>query len=1010
MATVAKLVVQLEAETSALQAGFRNAARYAQDYADLQQRALDNSAIAARAVERLGTLQAAYATASEAVARYAETANGAFRDLETGRFVSSDLVNQLQREAAALEQRVQIQQETVASNTQLAASEREQLAALEQNIAGQTRFNAEQRQLVADLRTQIRTQQDAVTTTTRFGRTLTDADGQLTGLGRRGAQAMFGLGFAVESFANSSEGGFRRGVRAAQSFLLFFGDEGLIAAAAIEVVTVIVDQFRRAEKAVDDATQRMAQSAADALNKADQLQAQAVLREIQFGTPFSVDPKTHDLVANARSQFAQNAFEGSAADLEAHLASVNRQIHDATKAGNVALVGGLTQQANDLEAKLEPIRTRFNTIRNAILNPPDQSRLPAGLPTITITAKGPRGMAADAAHDQAAAIAEIVDRIKLARDGYGDLTAAITAGFAAETRLSDQIAAAHGNIQKTVTLTNQLKSLFDATKFPDVHVPDIKMPEIGVTIDPKQLAANAQQALSSDALLNPLRDAASTYAGLFAQAQLRSEVRVAHGETPLDLDKMFTTYRQNVTQTAGQISDAITHSNLPYGIQVELITEINGLLKQMGIQPKTLTDADQLVSRLQSAASALRGLGDLANALGNSELGNLLNTGANAASNISDALKTHSVGSELGAAASAVALGREIVSALTSNPIQAEHDAVTRGNTEALRELSVKMSGFIPSATNTSVAASDIGAFLQAANAVKRFAANQTHPQHIWEGPAGGGGDLQSQIDAITPFLKGITLDQLASLAKAQNITIYDSHGRLILSALTQLETALQNAATAAFSFTKSFSDQSTLAELRDKLAGKTTAQDDLARNVGLIQQLAPNLIGSTPFDTSTLAGQNAVRASLSELVNNIADGTIASGDFGGFQNLSELTGVIGSVTDSLNSLRTTVDSVTSTMSNVPPGFKIDLARYNATIGLTAPPTVPSITTTAGTTPLSPTTVPTVPVSITHTGDVVVQVPGYDKSPQELAVAIRKEYQAQALSRFGNKARWAETQ
>lgn len=655
----------------------------------------------------------------------------------------------------------------------------------------------------------------------------------------------------------------------------------------------------------------------------------------------------------------------------------------------------------------------------------DMRRKLTALPTVPIVpdirtsiAKGDGG----AAKEAAAGVSLLVERIQKAREtlvstisdggattgaesAYG---AAIGAALDNQTKLTAQIAAAKGHTTEVLRLTKEYDSITKAltVTLPKVALPTIKSPDFFPAIDVKNITAGAVKDLADTGILAPVRAAADQVAAIQARFELTNRIRTAGGQKPLDADAVLKPYLDKALEYANIANRAIFGSDLTDAEKRGQYDELLKLLDRAGIKAKALKQPfDGVVTSIHAAVGALHSLADLATAAGNSSLGNILNTSANLGQNIGSAFEakttSQKITADLGIASSILALGQTLL----NDPTKAERNAVTKANTLALQQVSLKLSGFVTNASNTVAASSALSALFTNQGALAAVARNQTH--------SGGflgkqeQGDLQSQLDALNPILKsaGLSFAQLESITKTYGLELRDKSGRIVVDALSQLRTGLLDAAKAAFSFGSSFADQNTLAELRDKIAGKTTPADDLKRQVALIQSLAPSLLPGT-YDTTSATGQTAIRANLASLVEGIANKTIDPSAFGGFSNLSELTGVVGSVIDALNGMQSSVAGVTQSLVNVAPYFKVDAARYNATL--------PSTLTSAsgfggGLSPLSPSVVPSVTATVTQTfGDIVVS--GTNKDPKQIAVEVRSQLQSMALSRFGTTTRWAETQ
>ena len=298
----------------------------------------------------------------------------------------------------------------------------------------------------------------------------------------------------------------------------------------------------------------------------------------------------------------------------------------------------------------------------------------------------------------------------------------------------------------------------------------------------------------------------------------------------------------------------------------------------------------------------------------------------------------------------AITGGLTILSSVFGSGVNVMRETL-KANTEQMRKLTAGLQNFTVSGSNTASAAAALRDLFTPANAKAQaeIVLHQTGPFS----------DLQAQINALTPVLSkfGLTFDQLEAIAKSYGLDVLDSQGHIVSGALQQLATALDTAAKAAFTFGTNLSSTQSLLELQDKLAGKTSPQDELNRAVAAFQTLAPKLLPGS-YDTTSAAGQAALRAQLQSDVAKAVAGTIPVSDFGGFQNINDFVSATSSVIDALNAMGAATDAVTTALTHVPTGFKLARAVYTASLGQ-APSGVPPIT--LGVDTIGP-PVPTVPV------------------------------------------------
>lgn len=223
------------------------------------------------------------------------------------------------------------------------------------------------------------------------------------------------------------------------------------------------------------------------------------------------------------------------------------------------------------------------------------------------------------------------------------------------------------------------------------------------------------------------------------------------------------------------------------------------------------------------------------------------------------------------------------------------------------------------------------------------------------------------------------------------------------------MRTGVLDAVRAAFTFSKSFNDQKSYSDLRAKLSGEISPFDAAKRAVDLFYNAAPNIAPSSAgLDFHNPAAVALYKKGLLDVLDRVFAGGINPGDFGSFTNLSDFLSGVDNVNSAFDGLTSTVNGVTASMVNLAPFFKVDAARYNATLPNTL--TSGGAGFNGGLTPLSPSVVPAVTATMTNSGPVSININGANKSPTEIATEVRKAFQTQALSRFGTTTRWAETQ
>lgn len=395
--------------------------------------------------------------------------------------------------------------------------------------------------------------------------------------------------------------------------------------------------------------------------------------------------------------------------------------------------------------------------------------------------------------------------------------------------------------------------------------------------------------------------------------------------------------------------------------------------RMVNAQNAQKTSAKDLSAELQKVVGAFHNIADVANIMGNGGLANVLNTAGNAVGNIGNAL---SVGKDKGfmslaaitpdiaAITSVVAIASEIFG---KGEVQKEWKQVMDQNNQALYQVALKLDGFQVAAGNTAAAGEAIRAFESDSGASGALNANVTQKGGLFSGhmSSTAGGDLQSQIDALKPYLNqafGATsnmteLDdefrKLDAIAKQYNITLTDAQGRIIPDQLAKLGTALDAAGQAAFTLGTSFSELQNIYTLDNALQGKTDARSQYDAAIQAFQKTTtgtdgqPTIAGQPTGSADSQQGMNQWRSFLLGEVKQVEAGTLDYKQLGNFTSLQDFLGAVQAITGPLNSLTDTVNGVTDSFTNVPSGFKAEEDRFAASLpgnpnGLGIPVLTPS--------------------------------------------------------------------
>lgn len=246
-----------------------------------------------------------------------------------------------------------------------------------------------------------------------------------------------------------------------------------------------------------------------------------------------------------------------------------------------------------------------------------------------------------------------------------------------------------------------------------------------------------------------------------------------------------------------------------------------------------------------------------------------------------------------------------------------ERERRAEENTEALHRLSSQLNRFAGTANEFRRAALAVGALQRAGVA------------------ATIGGNVNGVLSQF-----GLTLADLNRIARGLGITLLTESGRVDLSALEQLSEALGYNAQLVTRFGQTLDDVRRIQDARNRIFNvEVTPQVALQQALAEIGRFAPlisaNLLRGV--DTSTQAGREALQRAIQQLFERASLGGVSLGEMGLFQDVNQLLESILGIDDALDKFRETTENATNAMLNVPQGFKVALARFNATAPQPAP-------------------------------------------------------------------------
>lgn len=585
-----------------------------------------------------------------------------------------------------------------------------------------------------------------------------------------------------------------------------------------------------------------------------------------------------------------------------------------------------------------------------------------------------------------------------------NLVAAIDKAWAAvNKRLSEQ---GDALTEDRVQLLNLQKSLQDAMKtirvdrpFTDKEIEDIlglARLKLQITLTPsinvegfKQFAPELErfEKLVNDAF----------------QAKINLDIAEMTGDTKF-IRLALDAYEKALTDLDGPqkaLALAIRGTNLPLKEQEELLEHIQKLLGKVKKESDDAAKAQEKFQRsMEGVANLASGILSIAQAFG--EVGEstekMLEGIAQASRAIADFSRAKAAKDLFGQVTSLFGILGGVVSVLdaifSKSPLAKEHEDIIRSNTEELAKLRIEIRDF----NNT------VGEKLELVSQLSSETV-QSLLDVLKKGPPVTVGNLipdvnankqffQATADLIAKFREmGFSLEEMAEIARQSGITLLDSHGRIIPQAVEQWREQMQLAAQAATRFKNTVDDQTSALKLRNKAFGiEETPSQVITDTIALFKKFAPELFEKFFAGITSASDPAAQRIAIQRFVEDFIANLIPPELFKGLDK-EDVMKFIDEWLDAIGEMTEAANGATESMLNVPQGFKVERARFMATLAevvrrLDPPPT-----------PAPPPVVPigggaTPPVTsntqfIFSEGSIVVDAK--DKSAEELVNEISKE-------------------
>lgn len=893
-------------------------------------------------------------------ARFTNTQAASAKEL---RGVYTSLSRELAQANIPLERRIQLERELVRIRGTFSVVDR----AATRTPASDFIAAATPVQRTADA---LRNASRAADGTTRSFALINRETGEFTSLGRRASGAAIGFAFGLEALARggtAADGGLRTALRTTASFAAFFGPKGLIVSGAAAATAAILDLFNKSRDEMAKTVQAFEEDMATMVRNADILGLLRKMQEINVGDP----SKGPGLVG----------FKDGLADLTERLRLVEEAQQKAFDAGN--FLAGVTAQgreARELREKIAPLRKEYEDLEKVVRNFPQLPRLASLATPIQVTGKTDAALADEAFKrltgnvDTAIAafkqLAEVQKDLRPITGTLVDLHRQATAALGAERDKTSANAVALRDLIAKLEEVGEVQAALRRAKFNVgdifgalgvIQVPEIPPDQIRQLEDDlarnlagvgpairavfgksigdaiaTALRAQVQGKLSIPVELQPTLSTVNLRGFEAAAERLRDAQRLLDfseltGDPSFQAEatKRVEEAQRRVQQYAKVVQTAMKQANIPLEEQKRILAEIERIMKGLNAGADA---ASSLADSMHQITAAGRGVLSTARNLG--VLTDEAERALEAVLQLVDGmalLKAPDLLSKFGGVLSIIGGVGTILQSLGvigETPAQKEANRILRANTEELARLRLELSGFTKSVGQQLALSSQVRLLAPHVDRLARARPDIDFFGRIDMGPVFRAIDnLFTQMAAL-----GLNMEDLAAIADQVGVDILDSEGRLIPGAMAQFAERLRLGAEAALKFTDSLEDRRTQLDILNRARGlPDTAQQAIEDSARLFEQMAPDLFRQFfgNVDLSDVgASRQAILAFLEAWFAEVLDPAL----FEGFADKSEVIAIISAWLDGIDRMTEAADRATEAMVNIPAGFKIDRARFNATL------------------------------------------------------------------------------
>jgi hypothetical protein len=820
--------------------------------------------------------------------------------------------------------------------------------------------------------------------------------------GRNAAPAVVASAFAFEGLARSAsaaEGSVRAATRSVATFAAGFGPQGAVVAALIAGGIAMTEWWGNRNKEIEEARKKFKTELDGMVNDANASGLIQKLAQLERGER-----------AAGASSAAPGNFKGGLNDLIATQAADREKITAALRKGRMAEVNELVETVRARQVQIDEMKRQQKELTDAILTPPPLPRAAGGM-------LAPMQIKAEAVKTP---MQDLEDRVKRLTTAYDQLhalgkdTAMLTGQQSRlEHEVSEALRAENDQLgDKAVKLRGLLvemrKMTPDASALANMPLPDLNTMAMNRT---RQIATGIGKPVPPDVL--------QTQVEYVAQLERQARVMQAIGASGAgEVEQRANDARERaigqlkgLLEASQGLSDVDGERTRVQAMLIDLLDKLNV------VQKKTVDNWADIRDGIAGVINIADGLGfisaDLRRAAGGAlDLADALKKAAAARAAAQASGQSLGVLGALGGVGNALGMvgaGISIISGVVGL-FKHSNEEVVRAlheNSKRLSDVNATLAGGV---TGLGAQASGLNVLNEVDRRIKEMIPKNTL--------AALSPKVQTALLEQTLKDMGITMDQFKKIIADTGIELFDKNGRLIYSAVAQAQEYLKAVREAASKLTDSLEDQTLIKELHDRVFGKTSDADAIARELAILKQFAPDLAKQFQgLDATTKEGREAIEKALQALVTSIEQGKITPDMLGDFESIKDLIDIILGVQSSLDSMGDAVDTVTASLMNVPSGYKVALARFNATTpdqlvpdpldihpwrrrfpGMLPGGSSDNVSSSANITP----------TYVFEEGSI--QIDAREQSPEEIFDSFLKTAKRKAAVRFGNSTMWSQVQ